>query len=154
MASPTIEDQVDDEVELHLLKHMTIEDKQLRPCSVALCCAVLFQSWTSSPRYAHLERSVPRQLMKTLFTFDRQDLGIYTTASSIEYKAAADVEERAEKKEARERTAAASVDYSHQSTRKPPPPPPSLCELLSSIPFSTIVRTLEPQVEKLVKQRK
>ena len=145
---------IDDEVELSLMEHMSIEEKQLRPVCVALSCAVLFQSWTSNPRYLHLLRSVPQALMKCLFTFKRQDLGIYTTSDASEYRNAADVEEKEEENEQKTRKIAADTDYSQLNQRKAPPAPPSLMDLLSSIPFSTIVRTLEPQVEKLVKQRK
>ena len=148
------EDERENDMELHLLEHMTIEDKQLRPCCVALCCAVLFQTWKDNARFAHLQRSVPEALMKCLYTFDRQELGVYTTEDPNEYKHAADVEEKAEKADARERSRAANVEWDPSTGRSPPPLPPTFGELLACIPFSSVVRNLEPQVEKLVKQRK
>ena len=146
-------------IELQLLEHMTIEEKQLRPITIALCCSVLFQTWNNNKRLSHLERSVPWLLHKCLFTFPRQDLSMYATADPTEFRLASDVEEKAEAVEAKERSAAANFDYSIHSTpqtglvKQLHPVPPTLSELLSSIPYCTIVRTLEPEVEQLIRQR-
>ena len=156
--SKTEVDQIETNAELRLLEHMTIEDKQLRPITIAICCSILFETWKKNKRTNHLKRSIPWVLHKCLYTFTRQDLSMYTTPDPDEYKKAADVEEKYEKEERLLRRSNQMIDYTTPQiglkTEDDDKDLPTLNELLASIPYSTIVRKLEPEVEKLVKQRK
>jgi hypothetical protein len=127
---------IDDELELHLLQHMSIEDRQLRPVCIALSMAVLFKTWSKVPRFFHLGRTC-QALMRVLYTHPAQHLSVYTTEDPKEYATSAVV--------------AANVDRLGKYAEMEPTP--TLEELLASVPYASVVRDLEPQVEALVKQR-
>ena len=111
-------------------------ERQLRPVCIALSAAVLFKTWSKVPRFFHLGRTC-QALMRVLYTHPAQHLSVYTTEDPDEYATSIAV--------------AANEDKPDKYTNVAPIP--TLEELLASVPYASVVRDLEPQVEALVKQR-
>jgi hypothetical protein len=145
---PRLNDDVyDDEIELFLLSHLSVEQRQLRPVTIALCCSVLFKTWSKTPRFFHLNRTC-NALMRVIYTHPDQHLSIYTTEDPKEYLSGIEAASHAD-----------TIDGGGTWNAHGKTCPnhdfdvPSLADLLSNVPYSSIVRDLEPQVEALVKQR-
>ena len=148
---PRLKDNVyDDEIELFLLSHLTIEKRQLRSVTIALCCGILFKTWSKTPRFFHLNRTC-NALMRVIYTHPDQHLSIYTTEDPKEYESAVIAASNADLLDGggtwNEHGKTSPIKHNHGFEV------PSLADLLSNVPYASIVRDLEPQVEALVKQR-
>ena len=161
----------DDNIENYLISHMTIEERQLRPVTIALSCAVLFKTWSKVPRFFHLNKTC-NALMRVIYTHPNQHLSIYTTEDPEEYATAITACNEADMKD-KDGTWNVHGKTAHLEQQSPDHPyfertngvdstatatatatvVPSLTDLLSNVPYASIVRDLEPQVEALVKQR-
>ena len=141
---------IDENIEYFLLQHMTIEERQLRPVAIALSCAVLFKTWSKVPRFFHLNRTC-NALMRVIYTHPDQHLSIYTTEDPQEHADSCRACDEADLVEGGGTwNAHGATEQHHHNVLTVVP---SLTDLLSNVPYASIVRDLEPQVEALVKQR-